>query len=110
MRIKNPRQASPNEVKISRQGDGAIIEFTDPTISTTHFKIGPQIRQMSDQAILDMFNGMIAARDRLAAEYENIVIEIPPGCLTPAIRAIVMTSCSSMGGSVFWHQPAASSR
>ncbi len=50
MRIKNPRQASPNEVKISRQGDGAVIEFTDPTISTTHFKIGPQIRQMSDQA------------------------------------------------------------
>ena len=79
MRIKNPRQASPNEVKISRQSDGAVIEFTDPTISTTHFKIGPQIRQMSDQAILDMFNGMIAARDRLAAEYENIVIEIPPG-------------------------------
>ena len=74
MRIKNPRQASPNEVKISRQSDGAVIEFTDPTISTTHFKIGPQIRQMSDQAILDMFNGMIAARDRLAAEYENIVI------------------------------------
>ena len=35
----------------------------------------PQI----DQAILNMFNNMIAARDQLAAEYENIVIEIPPG-------------------------------
>ncbi len=34
---------------------------------------------MSDQAILDMFNDMITARDQLAAEYENIVIEIPPG-------------------------------
>ncbi len=78
MRIKNPRHASPNEVKISREGDGAIVEFADPTISKTQFKIGLQIRQMSDQAILDMFNDMIAARDQLAVEYENNVIEIPP--------------------------------
>ncbi len=79
MRIKKPRQASPDEVKISRESDGAVIEFADRTISTTHFKIGPQVRHMSDQAILDMFNDMITARDQLAAEYENIVIEIPPG-------------------------------
>ena len=79
MRIKKPRQASPDEVKISRESDDAVIEFADRTISTTHFKIGPQVSQMSDQAILDMFNDMIAARDQLAAEYENIVIEIPPG-------------------------------
>ncbi len=84
MRIKKPRQASPDEVKISRESDGAVIEFADRTISTTHFKIGPQVRHMSDQAILDMFNDMIAARDQLAAEYENIVIEIPPG--TPQIE------------------------
>ncbi len=79
MRIKKPRQASPDEVKISRESDGAVIEFADRTISTTHFKIGPQVRHISDQAILDMFNDMITARDQLAAEYENIVIEIPPG-------------------------------
>ena len=81
MRIKKPRQASPDEVKISREDDGAVIEFADPTISTTHFKIGPRTHQMSDEAILEMFNDMIAARDQLAAEYENIVIEIPPGQL-----------------------------
>jgi hypothetical protein len=79
MRIKKPRRASLDTVKISRESDGAVIEFADRTISTTHFKIGPQIHQMSDQAILGMFNDMIAARDQLAAEYENIVIEIPPG-------------------------------
>ena len=79
MRIKKPRHASPDEVNISRESDGAVIQFADPNISTTHFKIGPRIRQMSDQMILDLFNDMIAARDQLAAEYENIVIEIPPG-------------------------------
>ncbi len=65
MRIKQPPQASQDEVKISREGDGAVIEFADPTISTTHFKIGRQVRQMSNQAILNMFNNMIAARDQL---------------------------------------------
>jgi hypothetical protein len=79
MRIKKPRHASLEEVKVSREDDGAVIEFADPTISTTHFKIGPQVRQMSDQVILNMFNDMISARDQLATEYENIVIEIPPG-------------------------------
>jgi hypothetical protein len=79
MRIKKPRRASLDEVNISRDGDVAVIEFADPSVSTTHFKIGRQVRQMSDQAILNMFNNMIAARDQLAAEYENIVIEVPPG-------------------------------
>mgnify|MGYP007046924617 CR=1 FL=1 len=79
MRIRKPRQASLGEVKITRNTGQAVIEFIDPTISTTHFKIGPQVKEMSDQAILGMFNEMISARDQLAAEYENMVIEIPPG-------------------------------
>ncbi len=79
MRIRKPQRASLDEVKISRDGDAAVIEFADPSVSTTHFKIGPQVRQMSDQAILALFNDMIAARAQLAAEYDNIAIEIPPG-------------------------------
>ncbi len=79
MRIKKPRHASLDEVKISREDDGAVIEFADPTISTTRFKIGRQVRHMSDQAILNMFNDTIFAMDQLAAAYENVVIEIPPG-------------------------------
>ena len=51
MRIKKPQHASLDEVKISRKNDGAIIEFADPTISITHFKIGWQVHQMSDQAV-----------------------------------------------------------
>ena len=79
MRIKKPRRASPDEVQISRSGEDAIIAFADPTISTTHLSIGPHVHQMSDQAILDMFNDIIGATDQLAAEWENVVIEIPPG-------------------------------
>jgi len=79
MRIKKPRRASPDEVRTSRRGEEAIIAFADPTISTTHLRIGPHVQQMSDQAILDMFNGLMDATDQLVAELENVVIEIPPG-------------------------------
>lgn len=78
MRIKKPRRASPDEVRISRSGEEAIIAFADPTISTTHLRIGPHVQQISDQAILDMFNDMMDVRDQLVAEWENVVIEIPP--------------------------------
>jgi hypothetical protein len=79
MRIKKPRRASRDEVRISRSGEEAIITFSDPTISTTHLRIGPQVDRMSDQAIIDMFNDIADAQDQLLAEWENIVIEIPPG-------------------------------
>ena len=79
MRKKKPRRASPDEVKISRSGEEAIIAFADATISTSHLRIGPNVHEMSDQAILDIFNDVMAAQDQLVAAWENIVIEIPPG-------------------------------
>ncbi len=79
MRKKKPRLASPDEVKIFRSGEEAIIAFADATTSTSHLRIGPHVHEMSDQAILDIFNDVMAAQDQLLAESENIVIELPPG-------------------------------
>jgi hypothetical protein len=39
---------------------------------------------MTDSDILDLLNATIAAQDRLAAEYDHTLIEIPPG--RPQIR------------------------
>jgi hypothetical protein len=36
-RPKRPHVASLDEVKITRQGNSAVIEYADPNISTTHF-------------------------------------------------------------------------
>jgi hypothetical protein len=79
MRLKRPYAASLDQVRISLENDEAIIEYVDPGISTTHFRLGPKVHAMTDQAILDRFNETIAARDQLAAEYEHVAIEIPPG-------------------------------
>jgi hypothetical protein len=79
MRKKKPRRASIDEVHITRETDGAIIEFADPEISVVHFRLGPQTTSMSDTEILEAFNNMIDARDEFAAQFENKVVEIPQG-------------------------------
>jgi hypothetical protein len=84
MRIKQPRRASLDEVRITREGDTAIIENADPTISTAHLSIGPQLSSMSDDAILDVFNAIIEAQEILASEYDRPLTEIPPG--RPQVR------------------------
>jgi hypothetical protein len=84
MRIKKPRQASLDEVRITRDGDTATIENADPSISVVHLKVGPALASMTDAAVLDLFNAVIASQQELAAEYDGTLIEIPPG--RPQIR------------------------
>ena len=84
MRKKRPHVATLDEVRISRDGDDAIIEFVDSTVATTHLTLGPQVQEMTDQEILDRFNAVILAQQQMAAEYEHVAVEIPPG--SPQIK------------------------
>jgi hypothetical protein len=79
MRMHKPRRASLDEVRITREGETAIIENADGSVSTTHLKIGSQIGSMSDAAILNLFNLLVATQEEMAAEFDNRVIEIPLG-------------------------------
>jgi hypothetical protein len=79
MRKQRPRIANLDEVRISRDGEDAIIEFLDSDVATTHLKLGPDVQRMSDQEILDSFNRFITAQRQRAAEYEHIAVEVPPG-------------------------------
>jgi hypothetical protein len=83
-RPKKPHVATLNEVRILREGDTAIIEYLDPSIATTHLRIGAEIAALTDQQILNLFNDSIAARERLAASYRHVAVEIPPG--RPQVR------------------------
>ena len=77
---KKPRIARIDQVRISRDGEDGIIEFLDPKIATTHLAIGPQIRQMTDEDILLLFNQVIAAQIRNRDELgEYVAIEVPVG-------------------------------
>jgi hypothetical protein len=79
MRRKGPHLASLDEVRITRSGDEAVIEYADPSVWTTHFRLGPEVQHMSDQEVLDQWNDCVRAREQAAAEYEHAAVEIPPG-------------------------------
>ena len=77
---RRPRIARLDQVRISRDGEDAIIEFRDPAIATTHLKIGPRVHQMTDEEILLAFNQTVVAgmrhRDELG---DYVAIEVPVG-------------------------------
>lgn len=79
MRMKRLRVASLDEVRITRDGADAIIEYADPAVSTTCLRLGPEVQRMTDREILDRFNEGILAMEQSAAEYEHVAVEIPPG-------------------------------
>jgi len=83
-RLKRPRVARLQEVRITKEKESAKIEFLEPGIGTTHLTIGPGVSRMSDQEILVLFNGIIQAQERLAASYHHVAIEIPEG--SPQVR------------------------
>ena len=79
MRKKRPRVASADEVRITRDGEAALIEFADSSIASTHLTIGPDMAEMTDQEILACYNDCVRAQAHAAATYEHVNIEIPVG-------------------------------
>ncbi len=83
-RMKKPYIANLDEVKISRRGDTAIIEYLEPNVYTTHLKLGKAVVGLTDREILEAHNNVLRTEAQLAAEYEHIAVEVPPG--SPQIR------------------------
>jgi hypothetical protein len=79
MRKKKPVHALIDQVRITRDGNDAIIEYADPEISGTRLTIGPQIGTMTDREIVDVFNGAKAALEGLLPAWNKTVVEIQPG-------------------------------
>jgi len=79
MRKKKQIPAVIDQVRITRDGNDAIIEHADPTIPETRLTIGPQMKTMTDRDIVDVFNGVMAAQQRLLEDWDRTVTEIPPG-------------------------------
>ena len=79
-RKKRPRIARADQVRISREGEDAIIEFLDGSTATTHLRVGPQIKTMTDEEILLLFNRVLAAQVRNRDELgEYVAVEVPVG-------------------------------
>ncbi len=71
--------ASLSQVRISRKVDYAVIEYLEPGIPGTNLMIGPEISCMTDQEILDQYNGILEAIEERKRTTEYVATEIPPG-------------------------------
>ena len=79
MRLRRPRPASPDEVRITREGDTAVIEYADPSVRGVHLRLGPALAGMTDAEVLERFNAMLEAQAEHAAGVDRTLVEVPPG-------------------------------
>jgi hypothetical protein len=60
-RKKRPHVATPDEIRITRDGDFAIISYVDETIETTQYQVGAdRLARMTDEDILAVWNAGLA--------------------------------------------------
>jgi hypothetical protein len=80
MRMKKPVRAVIDQVRITRDGNDVIIDYADPEISGTRVTIGPQLKTMTDRDVVDVFNGMMDALERVRLPgWNKTVVEVQPG-------------------------------
>lgn len=84
MKRRRPSSVSRDEVRITRDGDTAIIEHADPAVWKTNLRVGPEMASMTDAEILHVYNEGLAAQAHAIDTYDNVCVEIPPG--RPQIR------------------------
>ena len=67
-RKKRPHVATPDEIRITRDGDFAIIAYADGEIETTQYRIGAErLSRMTDDDILSLWNaGLATSSDEVA--------------------------------------------
>lgn len=78
-RLEKPYVATLDEVTITRSGDTAFIEYSDPDVSTVHLRLGIPTAGMTDEEILQVHNDVLRAQAEIAAEYDHVAVEVPPG-------------------------------
>ena len=80
-KLHRPHVASPDEVRITRNGDYAEIQYADPRVAATSFKLGAdRLAKMNDAELLEFWNEYIEARDEFIRTQKPFTLtEIPIG-------------------------------
>lgn len=78
---RRPHIASPDEVKITRDGDTAVFKYADPRTATTHLTMGAgKLDTMTDADLLADWNEKIAATEQFIRMQKPLTLtEIPVG-------------------------------
>ena len=78
MELKRLRPVSLDQVRITREGETAVIEYADPSAQVVSLQVGPSLAAMTDAQVLKLFNDMLEAQAEIAAGVDPTLIEIPP--------------------------------
>jgi hypothetical protein len=77
---KPPFVASADQVRITRDGDNAIVEYADESVATTHINIGAaRLAAMTDDELLAFWNDHIEAGEIQRRALTYTATEIPVG-------------------------------
>ena len=64
-----------------------IIDYADSGISGTRITVGPDIATMTDLEIIDVFNGILAAQERLLAAWDQVKLQLTTSVGSRALQA-----------------------
>ena len=73
MRPKRPSRVLLDQVRITREGDDAIIDHADANLSGARVVIGQRIASMSDAEIVTMYNEILDSQWRLLQQWDKTV-------------------------------------
>jgi len=76
MRLKKPTHVLIDQVRITREGNDAIIDHADPNLSGARIT---GIAAMSDAEIVERYNEILDSQWALLEAWDQTVIEEPPG-------------------------------
>ena len=79
MKRKERYCARLSEVVLTREGNYVTIAYKEPGVPSTRLEIGPELSEMSDEEIIELFNDMLRENARLAAGYKHVTVEVPLG-------------------------------
>lgn len=77
--MKRPYRATLDQVRVTRDGGTAILEYAEPGVSTVHFQIGASLSKMTDEDVIALHNGTLDAMEELRLENELPALEMPVG-------------------------------
>jgi len=79
MRPKTPTHVLIDQVRITREGNDAIIDHADANLSGARIAIGPGIATMTDADIVEMYSDILDAQWGLLDGWDKTVVEEAPG-------------------------------
>ena len=79
-RKKRPIPAVVDQVHITRDGNDAVIEYADPSVAVTNFRLGAsRLAEMTDEDVLVAWNECLENMEAHRRASEHVVTEIPVG-------------------------------